>query len=273
MIDRRRMNMNCNYIDIKQLKNITLLYVEDDNTTRNQIAKNLTVMVKKLYLASNGKEGLEVFKEYKPNVVITDILMPQLDGLSMSKKIRDINPLVPIIITTAFGEANFLLEAINMNIDRYLIKPIDMKKLNETLYRASIVVNQKKEIVERDFIIKNILLSNPTYSLIVNGLTMSKVNEDITQLIGSVFDDDFIFFNQDSQREYCDIKEVLKYMQKNNIKEKNLLLKSKRHIKKKEFLIRIYYFKISELFLITFFERNRVLDNVWEQNSKKININ
>ncbi len=255
--------MNYKYIDVKQLKNITLLYVEDDNCTRIQVAKILEVIVKTLYVAKNGKEGLDKFKTHKPDVIITDILMPQLDGLSMSRQIREINAFVPIIITTAFSEANFLLEAIDMNIDRYLVKPINMKKLNETLYRASIVINQKKEIVERDFIIKHILLSNPTYSLIVNTNTLLKVNEDIKQLIGSAWNDDFIFASQNSVEEYYDIKNVLSFMQQNAIKEKTILLKSKQHIEKQEFLIRIYFFEISGLFLVTFFEKDRVLENVW----------
>jgi len=257
--------MGCTYIDIKQLKNISLLYVEDDNTTRSQITKLLSVIVKTIYSVSNGKEGLEVFKKQKPDIVITDILMPQLDGLSMSKEIREISPFVPIIITTAFDESNFLLDAINMNIDRYLIKPINIKQLNETLYRASIIINQKKEIIERDFIIKNILLSNPTYSLIVNNLTLLRVNDDIIHLIGSALNTDFILHNQNSQKNYANIKEILNIMKKNSIKEKSILLKSKQHIKNREFLIRIYYFEISELFLITFFERARILANVWEK--------
>ena len=256
--------MNYNYIDLKLLKNFTLLYVEDDKSTRVAIGKILSVIVKKVYITKNGKEGLEVFKQYKPDIVITDILMPQLDGISMSKEIREINQFVPIIFTTSFNESNFLLEAINMNIDRYLIKPIDVKKLNETLYRASMVVFQKKEIVERDFIIKNILLSNPTYSLIIDKKHIKKVNQDILNYL-SQENSNFLIEDRGSQIDCKNISNILEEMKSKNIKEKNILLKPKEQNNNMEFLVRIYYFEISNLFLITLFEKNRIINTVWEK--------
>ncbi len=251
--------MNIN-IDIKKLKSITVLYVEDDKTTREQIINILIVIVKKLYVAKNGREGLAIYKKAHPDIVISDILMPQMDGLSMAKEIRNINPFTPIIITTAFNTTNFLLEAININIDRYLLKPINIKQLNETLYRASIVVYQKKEIIERDFIIKNILLSNPTYSLIIKNI--EEADEDIINLLGTPIKENFILKNHIHQKKYHSISEILLLMKNRNIKEKSIILESntKEHTK---FLIRIYFFEISDLFLITFFEQNRLIEDIW----------
>ncbi len=256
--------MNYNYIDLKLLKNIILLYVEDDKTTRCAIVKILSVIVKKLYVAKNGREGLEVFKLHKPDIVITDILMPQMDGISMSKEIRALTPFVPIIFTTSFNESNFLLEAINMNIDRYLIKPINVKKLNETLYRASMVVFQKKEIVERDFIIKNILLSKPTYSLIVDKVNIQKVNQDVINYLNCKCRS-FIVESEDMQIAYNNLNLILEEMKSEIVKEKNILLKTNCKDRNMEFLVRIHYFEISDLFLVAFFEKNRIMNTVWNK--------
>ncbi len=68
------------------LKNFTLLYVEDDRTTQEMIKILLKDKVKQLYIASNGQEGLEVYQDKNPDIILTDINMPIMDGLKMSKK-------------------------------------------------------------------------------------------------------------------------------------------------------------------------------------------
>jgi len=111
------------------LKTLKLLYVEDDEVQRNELASFLKRRVDKLYLASNGEEGLEKFRQFQPNAIICDLRMPKVDGLEMAAKIRKANRVVPIIVLTALSDKETILSSVDLNITNYLIKPVDIKKL------------------------------------------------------------------------------------------------------------------------------------------------
>ncbi len=106
------------------LNNFTLLYVEDDKTTQEIVKIILKKKVKKLYIASNGQEGLDIYKDKNPDIILTDINMPVMDGLEMSAKIKNIDHYQPIVLLTAYSDIDFLKESISIGIDKYLIKPI-----------------------------------------------------------------------------------------------------------------------------------------------------
>lgn len=111
----------------------SLLYVEDDDDTREEIAFFLRTKVHNLLVASNGKEGLELFEENLPEIVISDIQMPTMDGLEMSEKILKKNPKTDIILLTAHNDTKNLHSAISVGIKEYLTKPINFYKLSEKL--------------------------------------------------------------------------------------------------------------------------------------------
>jgi len=116
------------------LKQFTILCVEDDASTRVLLDGLLTHKVKKLYMANNGVEGLELFKELNPDIVLTDIFMPKMNGIEMSKQIKQINPEQHIAIFTALNEVSSLNKAINIGVDKYIIKPIsDLNIFYKTL--------------------------------------------------------------------------------------------------------------------------------------------
>ncbi|MEI6703703.1 MAG: response regulator, partial [Deltaproteobacteria bacterium] len=119
--------------DQNYLKTLTVLYVEDDNDTRKQCSDFLTRPVGTLITAANGVEGLEAFKKHAPDIVITDILMPKMDGLTMAYEIRGLAPSVPIIVITAFEQTDYMMRAINIGIDKYVIKPVNSYLLFEGL--------------------------------------------------------------------------------------------------------------------------------------------
>lgn len=137
------------------IDSLRILYVEDDLSTQEEVAFFLTPLVKELYLASDGQQGLEMFKRHTPDLIITDIQMPILNGLEMIKEIRMINPKIPIFVTTAYNETNYLLSAINSGVNRYILKPINFKTLLETMneffshdtsYPYSVCVNRDGKI-------------------------------------------------------------------------------------------------------------------------------
>ncbi len=120
-------------LDNENLKSLTLLYVEDDEDSREAFSNILTRLVGKLITATNGAEGVEAFNRHQPDLVLTDILMPVMDGLAMSEKIRETDSSVPIIVLTAFEQSDYLMKSVNIGIDRYLTKPVDPHKLDEAL--------------------------------------------------------------------------------------------------------------------------------------------
>ena len=116
------------------LNNFTLLYAEDDIDTQEALSNILEDEVKELYLAKNGEEALNLYKEHQPDIVLTDINMPIIDGIEMSKKIKEINHYTPIIVLTAFDDINNLKKTIDIGVDKYIIKPIiDFEVFFDTL--------------------------------------------------------------------------------------------------------------------------------------------
>ncbi|MDX1295808.1 MAG: response regulator, partial [Sulfurimonadaceae bacterium] len=108
---------------------ITLLYVEDDDQVRDTMTSILSDEVETVYSAADGQEGLELFQKHPVDLVITDIKMPRMDGLQMSEAIRREADHTPIIVTTAFSDSDVLLDAIEVQVDKFLLKPIRMRQL------------------------------------------------------------------------------------------------------------------------------------------------
>lgn len=106
------------------LKKLKLLYVEDDSETRSSIERILLHHVGTLITACNGAEGAEVFHSQRPEIVITDILMPVMDGLTMAQEIRAVDRHVPIIVISAFEQYDYLLRAIDIGVTKFVTKPV-----------------------------------------------------------------------------------------------------------------------------------------------------
>ena len=119
--------------DQAYLKKLTILYVEDEEQTRAMTSQFLTRITKGLITVANGREGLEAFRTHKPDIILTDIQMPDMDGLTMAGEIRDMDKMIPIIVLTGFCNADFLNKANSLNVDKFVIKPVDGSQLQEAL--------------------------------------------------------------------------------------------------------------------------------------------
>ena len=117
----------------KILKNLTVLLVEDDSDSKKIMHDVLSDNFEKVFTAQNGDEGLKKFKKYNPNMVITDVFMPISDGLDMTRYIKEISKDTPVIVLSAHSEKETLLKAIDVGVDKYLIKPIMVDDLLNTL--------------------------------------------------------------------------------------------------------------------------------------------
>jgi CheY-like chemotaxis protein len=112
---------------LERLKTLSLLYVEDDAATRDELAQILEVWLGEVHVAGNGQEGLDAFLRVHPDMVLTDIQMPVLNGLSMSAEIRRIVPRQPIIVLSAYNDVEFLFRAIELGISQYITKPVNVE--------------------------------------------------------------------------------------------------------------------------------------------------
>lgn len=148
------------------LEKINLLYVEDDESIRNLLAKRLKTKVNKLYTAENGEDGYNQFIENSPDIILTDVTMPKLNGIEMTRKIRETNKDIPIIILSANDESHYLLSAIENEVSGYIMKPLDKDKLYNLLEKTSksiclekINIEQQKKIKKQQLVLQNILNS------------------------------------------------------------------------------------------------------------------
>ncbi len=128
-------------------KTLTALYVEDEDEIKHIVVYLLKNLFGNMLIASNGLEGLEVFTQNKDkiNLIITDINMPKMNGLDMCVKIREINSQIPIVITTAHNDKDFLHKAINVGISGFVTKPMHMEMLVDTIKKSvePILLQQK----------------------------------------------------------------------------------------------------------------------------------
>ena len=172
------------------LSNISVLYVEDENDVREFTAKLLSSLVKRVFDAQNGLEGLRIFEEHQNEIdlVVTDINMPKMDGLEMCSKIREYNKEIPIVITSAHNDPNFLKRAIDVGVNTYAMKPIDLYQLVESMIKAIEPILLKRELeqlnvslesrVEQEIKkVKSILDAQDNIVILTNKETITNVNK------------------------------------------------------------------------------------------------
>jgi len=133
-----------------KFRDFSILYVEDEEGIREVNFSMFKRIFKEAYEAKNGKIGYQIYLEKKPDIVITDIKMPEMDGIELSKKIRENDNKTKIIITTAFSDEKYLLEAIELNLEKYLIKPLTRRNLIPALEKAISKI-EKKLFLSKDF--------------------------------------------------------------------------------------------------------------------------
>ena len=115
-------------------KTLTILFIEDDQIFTKKIKTILEKFFKSVLIANDGEEALKLFKTDNINLIISDINMPNMNGLEFLKKLRAINNDISFIFMTARNESNIMLQAIQLTISNYILKPIN---LNDFLFRAA----------------------------------------------------------------------------------------------------------------------------------------
>lgn len=131
----------------EQLKPYTILYAEDNKDVQKTIVDYLQRYFDTIYVANDGKEALSLYKKMKPDILFLDINMPYIDGLSVAKEVRQQDEKIPIVMLTAYTDTEKLLCATELNLCKYLVKPIDPLQFKDTLYKLSKILNKEKSLI------------------------------------------------------------------------------------------------------------------------------
>ncbi|TLM66812.1 MAG: response regulator [Deltaproteobacteria bacterium] len=126
----------------------TLLYVEDEPALRSEMTTFLAMHCARVIPAAGGRQALELAADNAIDLVMTDIRMPEMDGLSLSKRLLESNPGLPIVLYTAFTEVQSLIRGIELGVAGFVQKPTNAAKLVEVLEKAALPVVQRRQISE-----------------------------------------------------------------------------------------------------------------------------
>jgi len=128
------------------------MYVEDEVLIARSVVTMLESKIKDVYVALNGEAGLEIFKKHRPQIVVTDIKMPVMDGLEMIEKIKGIEHATKFIVVSAYGETNYFIRAIELSVHGFILKPVDLNQLMEIIMELSnsLILQQKIQSKEEE---------------------------------------------------------------------------------------------------------------------------
>jgi YesN/AraC family two-component response regulator len=133
-------------------QDLTIMYVEDDRKIRDELVPLLDKFFGEVIALEDGKLGLDKFKELhknkiEPDIVLSDINMPNMNGLDMIKNIREIDLEVPILLMTAHSDTEYLLKAIQLQVSDYILKPMDVRDTFDRLKKAYLPIQQKSDLM------------------------------------------------------------------------------------------------------------------------------
>ena len=124
---------------------LSVLYVEDEEAIRGVTAEIFSQFFARVDTASDGAEAVMRLGDGAPDILITDIQMPRMNGLELIKYAKEKYPDLPVIITTAFGDQDYLISAIEMGVDRYVLKPIDEERITQVIYSVAKSIDEEKK--------------------------------------------------------------------------------------------------------------------------------
>lgn len=123
--------------DRELLRTLNVLCVEDVDFSRESLAYYLKRRCARVDLAHNGQAGLEMFQANSYDVVLTDLLMPVMDGLEMAQRIKALDPNMPVIVLTAHSDDETRRKAAELGVDSFIAKPFFPEKVAEEIYRCA----------------------------------------------------------------------------------------------------------------------------------------
>ncbi len=150
------------------LKKSTILIVDDNKDELEEYKDLFKLYLKECFTAQNGLEGYKLYQKHRPDIIITDYKMPDMDGLTMAEKIRNIDKEIPIILHTVFTEQKVMLEAFEYKISSYVVKPANAKILLNTIIKELENFYRDAEIKKEEILMQAILEEFPEPIMVVD---------------------------------------------------------------------------------------------------------
>ncbi|MGJ0329811.1 response regulator [Aliarcobacter cryaerophilus] len=196
------------------LKNINILYLEDDENLLKHTSDILEDFVANIYGVKNTIDAMKILLEKKVDVIISDILLKNENGINFLKYIKSKDILIPAILTTAHTDTNYLIESIKLKVENYLLKPINIDELLNSLYDVILPKIQEKEIKKNSNIIKTI-----------GAITDSKQVEIIKYIFNNLDENNNFFGSYSEIMEQFSISKPTLIKLFKDLADKNILIK------------------------------------------------
>ncbi len=218
---------------MRRFTDYKVLIVDDHIETLDSMKEYLEIEFAKVYSATNVKDALEIVLKEKPDIIFTDIKMPDEDGFSLIQIISEKNLNIPIVIISAYDNKENLLKAIKLDIIDYIVKPLNSKKLQETINLCF----QKLKNLHKDIKLPNGFIWKPKESLLYKDGELIKLTESEKKLL------DLLIRNMDIPIKSMDIFFHLwgeDYKEYNDKSIRNIVYKLRKKLKNENIIENIY---------------------------------
>lgn len=171
----------------EQTKKLTAMVVEDEAVANELLSSTFKNFFSEVSSAFNGKQALEMYDRLKPDIIFVDIVMPEMDGIELSRKIRELNPHQIIIVISASNDIQKISESIEIGVNSFIQKPIDTKKIIELLSNVTALISKKKKIETKTF---SISLPLNIYELVDENAKVESISKNavIIRALRSFYD-------------------------------------------------------------------------------------
>lgn len=187
---------------IEQTKKLTLLFVEDDSASREALSQVFALFFQDTQTASDGQEGWERYQNHQFDLVITDIDMPRMNGMQLAEKIKSDNSLQKIILFSAYDTSEYLVKAIRMGIDGFIMKPVELEQLLDILQKVTLSLhselliknyyqNLENEIYLKTAALRKLAITDPLTGLYNRNKFNEVIEEERDKIIVLVNIDNF----------------------------------------------------------------------------------
>lgn len=172
----------------EQTKKLTAMVVEDEGVANELLSSTFKNFFSEVSSAFNGKEALEMFESLRPDIVFVDIVMPEMDGIELARKLREIDPNQIIIVISASNDIQKISESIEIGVNSFIQKPIDTKKIIELLSNVTALISKKKKIETKTF---SISLPLNLYELVDENAKVESISKNavIIRALRSFYDE------------------------------------------------------------------------------------
>jgi CheY-like chemotaxis protein len=183
------MSSNVDLIQLtEQTKKLTAMVVEDEVVANDLLSSTFKNFFADVTSAYNGAEALRMYEKINPDIIFVDIIMPEIDGIELARRIRSINPSQIIIVISASNDIQKISESIEVGVNSFIQKPIDTKKILEMLQNITSLVAKRKKIETKTF---SISLPLDVYELVDDNAKAESISKNavIIRALRSFYND------------------------------------------------------------------------------------